>query len=48
MTEMRRFPRCNTCGHPLRGADLWLIRHARDVTPDMKKCSRCNRKETIK
>lgn len=51
MTDYRRLfprvPRCARCGNPLRSVDLWLIRHAQVVSPDMKKCSRCNdRKET--
>jgi len=36
------YPRCNACGRQLAGYDLWLYRHARTVSRDVKKCGRCN------
>jgi hypothetical protein len=38
------YPRCNACGRQLFGYDLWLYRHARKVSRDVKKCSSCNAK----
>jgi ribosomal protein L34E len=38
----RPVPRCNQCGDPLRGVDLYLKRNAPAVPINAKRCSRCN------
>jgi hypothetical protein len=35
-------PRCNQCGDPLRGVDLYLKRNAPGVPINAKRCSSCN------
>jgi DNA-directed RNA polymerase subunit RPC12/RpoP len=42
------YPRCHTCGRQLYGWDLFTYRHARSISRDPKRCSRCHRKNEEK
>jgi hypothetical protein len=35
----KRFPRCNECGRPMTGTDLWVRRYAGTLAA--KKCGEC-------
>jgi hypothetical protein len=41
-----KFPWCVECKVPLRGADLWMRRYAKDLLSNPKLCAKCNAKTT--